>query len=141
LAEGKIKAPLQALTLAVNSLNNMPRDDLLGKSPNEIKPEDVGKILEHQLNTKRNKAEEYPDLSSRLKVGDTVRLAVLPNKAFTKSNEPKWSNDLFEIIKINDSSWPTPSYKIRSERSNVVMPGSFTFDQLLKVPDQKAQDS
>lgn len=135
LAEQATNSPIQAVTMAVQSYNSTPNPELMNKAPNEVKPEDVGAILEFQLNKKRNKAESYPDTSKMFAVGDKVRL-LLPKTVFTKSNEKRWSEQTYTVSEIKESSWPNVSYKLKSDQTNITLPGSFTFDQLQKIPNE-----
>lgn len=119
--------------MAASIHNKSPNRQLNGLAPNDVKREDVGKLVEFQLQQKRNAAETIPDMSQKFKVGDHVRTR-LPKGAFTKSNEPRWSSDAYKIIDIH-ATWPTPSYKLQSINSGASLPGTFSYDQLQKIPN------
>lgn len=135
MASGKIKSPIQALKMAASIHNNAPNKQLNGIAPNQVQRTDVGKIVEFQLQRKRNAAEKIPDMSKKFKIGDHVRIR-LPKTPFTKSNEPRWSDVVYKIIDIN-ASWPTPSYKLQAIQSGTSLPGTFSYDQLQKIPSEK----
>lgn len=132
LASGKVKTPLEALKMSTSIHNKSANRLLNGKAPLDVKLEDVGRIVEHQLKLKRAAAESIPDMSKKFKVNDRVRVR-LPKGPFTKSNEPRWSSDIYSIIDIY-SSWPTPSYKLQSINNGTSLPGTFTYNQLQKLP-------
>lgn len=132
MASGKINSPIQAVTMAASIHNQAKNKQLNGLAPNQVQAKDIGKIVEHQLQLKRNAAEKIPDMSKKFKVGDHVRIR-LPKGPFTKSNQPRWSFDVYQIIDIN-SSWPTPSYKLQSIETGISLPGTFSYDQFQKIP-------
>ena len=81
---------------------------------------------------------KYRDSFPVYKIGDYVRLRVLPSK-FRKSNEPTVSLDVFEIIDIK-KSWPTPSYILRSTTTAATLPGTVAFDKLVLAEDYRNDD-
>jgi hypothetical protein len=125
---------MKAMRLAVDNYNATPNDLLDGLAPLQVGRDNVGRILNFQLKQKQNKTEKYPaSIDDKFKIGDFVRV-VLPKTRFTKANEPKWSAEIYEIIDIEHSSWPTPSYKLKAVDTGVIPPGTFTFDQIKLSP-------
>jgi hypothetical protein len=133
LESGKIKNPLKAIRTAVDTYNSSANEILMGESPNNVSRDNVGRILEHQLTIRKNQTDKYPrNISSYFKIGDVVRTR-LPKTRFTKSNEPKFSQEIFEIIDIKTSSWPLESFVLKSKSTGAVPPGSFTIDQITRA--------
>lgn len=135
LAAGKVRTAERAFAVSVQTYNDTPQPLLAGFAPNEITWDNLEQVIEHQVERRDDIWAKYRESYPVYKIGDFVRLRILPSK-FRKSNESSLSKDVFEIIDIKRSR-PTPSYILRSTTSAATLPGTVTFDKLSLASDYR----
>ena len=130
ITSGKTTSSMQALKSAIASHNATPTDNLGGLAPDEVVADQQGFVLNERLNRKLELESKVVD-KPRMKVDQLVRLKE-PKSRFSKSNLPSYTAELYKIDSVLEHS-PTPGYKLRSERTHALLPGSFDYSQILVV--------
>ena len=101
----------------------------IGMSPDEaIQPENFAKVFSKQYEDRI-----APTNYRLLKVGDKVRLAML-KKVFEKGTSPNWTEEVFEVVKVDTDSVPYV-YSVKDMMDEVV-DGTWYRYQLQKTDQQ-----
>lgn len=130
LTSGHTTSAMQALKSSIASHNATPTANLGDLSPNEVTEDKQGFVLNERLKRRLELESKVVDMS-RFKVGQLVRLKE-PKSRFSKSNSPTYSAELYKIDSVLEHS-PTPGYRLRSERTYALLPGSVDYSQILLV--------
>ena len=130
LDSGETSSAMQAVKLAIASHNSSPSSKLGGLAPDDVTLAQQAQVLKIRLKKRLELQSQVID-APQLSVGDLVRIREI-GKLFTKSNIPRYSQQVYKIDKLLPHS-PTPGYRLRSTSTYALLPGSFNYSQLLKV--------
>ncbi len=123
-----------ALEAAVDTYNKTPHSTTKVVPDRASEPQNQATVISN-IEKGRNRFldkhyEKYHKLNEKFSVGDVVRRKI-PQSSFTKESENLFSDQLYCIDKIVPTG-PLHGYRIQDLHNGVLMPGSYTPDQLLK---------
>lgn len=133
LGEGKVYNDWDTiLTDQVNNYNN-DRQQRLGLSPIEImKNPNLVKSFEQQW--------EKIDYKHKLyKVGDKCRLVLPPNRLGRRETDQKWTDDIFEIIEVHESTQYEPAFYRCKNKAGRTLPNIIYFEEIQVINENKIE--
>lgn len=112
-----------------HTINFVHPNALTGLTPQQTTNQQAGKILE-KLTTRRAQIRDIIPKERMLQIGDSVLLR-LPKTPFDKTDDPKFSEEIFTIAGVKPTS-PRHSYRLHDAEGNL-MTGSFPYSRLAIV--------
>ena len=130
----------EAISHAVHAYNSTPHSTH-NLTPNAAHLSDNFYKVHSALEKRRNQffdkyIADFDKLNAQFQLGSLVRYR-LPRYSFTKDSQPHFSQQVYKIVSIVPSE-PLKGYKLAEldgtgQNSDIIIPGSFLPDQLMKV--------
>lgn len=119
------KTWINVLSKLIHSYNNSSHKGLNGARPIDVSSNNELKLWLTRDQSKANKKPKY-------KVGDHVRISKISASPFIKNFDSNWSDEVFQITKINTKQNPV-MYVIKDYENNIIQ-GKFYEQELQVIP-------